>query len=488
MRQLFADDAERFADFSRQAEGILLDFSKNRLTGETLALLLDLARESGVEDWRDRLLAGEVVNQTEARPAAHVGLRAPGGNPDLDRLKNTVEAVRSGRRTGATGEAIRAVVSIGIGGSHTGPMMAAEALKLAADGEGPDVRFVANLDAADLRLALAGLQPQTTLFIAASKSFTTEETLANAELAKAWLADELGGEAAAHFLAVTGNASAAADFGVAEDDTFDLPAGVGGRYSLTSNVGLAVAMAVGAEAFDGLLAGAHAMDRHFAEAPLADNLPVVLALVGVWNINFLGYRALAVLPYAHRLRHLPAHLQQLEMESNGKGVGRDGHAVEVATAPVVFGEAGTLGQHAFHQLLHQGPDPVPADFIAFANAEAGEDDNHDRLLANFLAQADSLMTGRDNDAEPHRRFPGNRPSNTIVAERLDAATLGRLVALYEHKVFVQGVIWGINPFDQWGVELGKELSRDILPRLRDAAGANEDGMVGHVKSLREKGR
>jgi glucose-6-phosphate isomerase len=492
MRTLFARDRKRFKRFSLAQGGLFLDYSKNRITAETMRLLTALAREADVAGWRRRMAKGETVNQSEGRAALHMALRANKGDGvgtketlarvlrERARLKRFADDVHAGKRAGATGERFRAAVVLGIGGSHRGPAMAVEALR---PYRRPDfeVRFAANVDGAALARSLEDLDPETTLVIVSSKTFTTEETMANARAARAWLAKSLGDkQALAHFAAVSADNAAVDRFGIACDDTFQIWDWVGGRFSLTSAVGLPVALALSSKSFEALLAGARAMDRHFLTAPLAKNMPVVLALIDVWNSDFMGCSARAVVPYDEGLALFPAYVRQLEMESNGKPGGR-------GAAPVVFGEAGTGAQHEFFQALHQGPDAVPCDFIAARECHDRIGDHHQRLLANMLAQAESLMLGRD-AKDKARAFPGNRPSNVILLDALDPFSLGQLVALHEHKTFVEGVLWGLNPFDQWGVELGKELAAAILPELKGKpAKARHDGSTaGLIHRLRKK--
>ena len=528
LRDLFADDPDRFTRFSLEAEGLLLDLSKQRVTEETLSLLQALAREASVAEWRRRMAAGERINSTEDRAVLHMALRMPRNtrlslegqdiipavHETLDRMRAFADGVRDGHRRGATGKPITDLVNIGIGGSDLGPLMVTEALRRYRAG-GPGVRFVSNVDPAHLEAALADLDPQTTLFVVASKTFITQETLTNARAARRWLAAGLGDDEtalAAHFVAVTASPERAEAFGVS--DCFAFWDWVGGRFSLWSAVGLPIAVAVGFEHFEALLAGAHAMDCHFLEAPDQANLPLTLALLGIWNRDFLGAESHAVLPYAQDLHRLPAYLQQAEMESNGKSVGRDGAPVAVATAPIVWGEPGTNGQHAFYQLLHQGSPLVPTDFIVVAEGgrgeTGGETAGEEALLANALAQSAALAFGRDEaearaalEAEgldgarlaallPHKVFPGNRPSSTILIDRLTPYRLGQLVALYEHKIFCQGAIWGLNAFDQWGVELGKQLARTIQPDLAaDAQGGRHDssteGLLARIRGFRARG-
>ena len=492
MRTLFVGDSGRFGRFSLARDGLFLDYSKNRITPATMNLLLALAGEADVVGWRRRMVAGEPINESEGRAALHMALRAKKGDGVGDKdslaralrerahLKRFVDDVHLGKRKGATGKPFRAAVAIGIGGSYLGPAMAVEALHPHRHAEF-EVRFAANVDGTVIRRALSGLDPETTLVVVASKTFTTEETMANARTARKWLAGALGDrEALTHVTAVTTDADAADRFGVACDNTFLVWDWVGGRFSLTSAMGLPLALAVGADNFEALLSGARDMDRHFLSAPLAKNLPVVLALVDIWNASFLGFRARAVVPYDEGLAKLPAFLRQLEMESNGKPQGR-------GSAPVVFGEPGTNAQHAFFQALHQGPDVIPCDFIAASESPITTGDHHQRLLANMLAQAEALMRGRP-AKDKARACPGNRPSNVILLDRLDPFSLGQLVALYEHKTFVEGVVWGVNPFDQWGVELGKELAAAILPALKGKAGKahRDSSTAGLIRRLRTK--
>ncbi len=510
MRDLFAGDPDRFQRLSLRLGDLLLDYSKNRVTLETMSLLRDLARAAAVPEWVERMFAGAPVNRTEGRPALHVALRnrantpilvdgedvMPGVNRMLARMEQFAAAVRDGW-LGHTGRPITSILHIGIGGSDLGPRMAVRALAHRRL-PGLDIRFVANVDGAEIAQALDGLDPASTLVIVASKSFATAETMANAATARAWLADRLGEAAVArHFLAVTSNRDGARAFGIDPGNVFELWDWVGGRFSLWSAVGLPVALAIGFPGFVELLEGAHAMDRHFRTAPLERNLPATLALVGIWNANFLGAESHAVLPYCQALEGLPAYLAQLEMESGGKSVRRDGAPVTHPTAPILWGEVGSSGQHAFHQLLHQGTRFVPVDFIAFALSERPVGRHHDMLLANALAQGEALMRGRG-EAElraarlpPHKVMPGNRPSNTILGRRLDPHTLGMLIALYEHKIFVQCVIWGIECFDQWGVEAGKELAGRIFAELQGGPGSEHDsstaGLIGHLRDARAPG-
>jgi glucose-6-phosphate isomerase len=505
LAELYVQDPGRFPRLSIEAAGLLLDYSKNRITGRTLSLLMELAREADVEGWIRRLFAGERVNTSEARPALHTALRAPEDQPMLvggadimpvveaerGRVCEFAAEVRDGRRPGFDGRPIRDVVVIGIGGSYLGPALAVDAL--AEGGGSPRVHFVANVDGGEIATTLAPLQPATTLFVVISKTFTTAETTANAETARSWFTAKGGPQdaLALHFIAVSANGEAVSRFGLDPARGFAFWDWVGGRYSLWSAVGLPIALAAGPAAFTEMLSGAAAMDAHVRAAPPAQNMAVLFALVGIWNRNFLGCGSLAIVPYDRRLNLLPAFLQQLEMESNGKRVTRDGEPIDYLTAPVIWGGVGTNVQHAFFQSLHQGPEAVPVDFMA-ARHGTGEISHHRQLLANCLAQSEALMRGRDlaaseaeliargNSAEearrlaPHLVCPGSRPSNTILFDRLDARTLGALIALYEHKVFVQGAIWRIDSFDQWGVELGKRLAGTVLGELEGAAAAPHD--------------
>ena len=482
LRDLFADDRDRADRFSLEAGPVFMDYSRHVVTPDTMQLLCDLARETGLESVRDDMFSGAAINTSEDRAVLHTALRAPAGaeiNVDgenvvpfvhdvLARMKAFSDGVRSGTWTGHTGQAIKTVVNIGIGGSDLGPYMVCEALRPFRDG-GPNVHFVSNVDAADIEETLAHCDPETTLFIVASKTFTTQETMRNAHTAKDWLLSGLKDEAAIpkHFVALSTNMEGAGEFGIAEDNIFPFRDWVGGRYSLWSAIGLSICLAVGFENFRALLDGAAAMDEHFKTAPLDKNMPVVMALLGVWYRNFWGAQSYAVLPYAQSLHLLPGWLQQLDMESNGKQVTKDGEAVSYDTGPVVFGAAGTNGQHAFYQLIHQGTTMIPCDFIGAVKSEYNAG-HHRILLANMLAQAKALAFGRsqaESQGNLQKTFPGNIPSTTLLLERLDPYNLGMLLSLYEHKIFVQGVIWGINSFDQWGVELGKVLAKDILSDL-----------------------
>lgn len=505
MRDMFARDPNRFSAFSLRLGDLLFDYSKNRIAHESMALLTDLARQSGVAEWRDRMFAGEAINTTENRAVLHVALRHSAPKPEvaavLAKMRDFSDRVRSGGWKGATGKAITDVVNLGIGGSDLGPVMVTEALKPYGR---DDLRahFVSNVDGTHIAETLKKLDAETTLFIVASKTFTTQETIANATSARAWLVDRLGEAAVAkHFVALSTNAKAVADFGIDTANMFEFWDWVGGRYSLWSAIGLSIAIAIGFDKFAELLAGAHAMDEHFRTAPLEANMPVILALLGVWYDNFLGAQAYAVLPYDQYLHRLPAYLQQLDMESNGKGVARDGTPVTWQTGQIVFGEPGTNGQHAFYQLIHQGTKLIPCDFLASAQTHNPVGEHHAMLLSNVLAQPEALMRGKTADevrAEnpslspdqvAHRVFAGNKPTNTLLYKRLDPHTLGMLIALYEHKVFVQGIVWDVNSFDQWGVELGKQLAKKILPELTGGPAAAHDsstaGLIAAIKAMRD---
>ena len=484
LRQAFAADARRFEAFSLQAPHVFADLSKNLVDAQGRALLLQLARECGLEAQRDAMFAGEAINHTENRSVMHFLLRKPapartGAVQDatktiaseLPKVHETLQAMLAYAQEVRADAAITDVVNIGIGGSDLGPQMAVLALDEFAS-QGKRYHFVSNVDGHELAAVLRGLRPQSTLFLVASKTFTTLETMTNARSARDWFTQQGGTDVARHFAALTTNVAAAAEFGITR--TFGFWDWVGGRYSMWSAIGLPIAIAIGPEGFRSLLAGAHAMDEHFAAAPLEQNLPVQLALLDVWYRNFHGFASRSVAPYHSALRRLPAYLQQLEMESNGKRVDRDGQALPYGTSPVVWGEPGTNGQHAYFQMLHQGTDVVPVEFIAVKTPAHRLGDHHQQLLANALAQAQALMLGKQ-DMGGHKHFTGNRPSTFLLLDRLDPASLGALVALYEHRVFCAGALWGINSFDQWGVELGKVLAKDIAPRLQSGDTAGLDG-------------
>ena len=524
LRELFERDPKRFSRFSIEDDGLLLDLSKNRITQETLALLLGLAEDVGLEAWRDRMFAGEPINITEDRAVLHVALRnrsnrpilvngedvMPAVNAVLARMGSFSERVREGDWRGHDGQTITDIVNIGIGGSDLGPLMVTEALKPYGHA---DLRchFVSNVDGAHLHHCLASLDPARTLFIIASKTFTTQETMTNAASARAWLIERLGDERAVakHFVAVSTNADAVAAFGIDTANMFEFWDWVGGRYSLWSAIGLPIVLAIGMNRFEELLSGAHAMDEHFRTAPLEKNMPVLLALIGVWYRNFFGACSHAVLPYDQHLHRLPAYLQQGDMESNGKTIRKDGQRVDYATGPIIWGEPGTNGQHAFYQLIHQGTELIPADFLAAAASQTPLGNHHEKLLANFLAQTEALALGKtESEARaeleaaglsgealetllPHKLFEGNKPTNAILYPTLNPHMLGRLIALYEHKIFCQGIVWGINSFDQWGVELGKQLAKAILPELNgdqpiQSHDSSTNGQINALKRLRQQ--
>lgn len=493
LRQLFAEDAKRGERLATEAVGLYFDYSKNRITDETLRLLLDLASSSGLRERIDAMFNGEKINVTEQRAVLHVALRAPkdqtilvdGKNvvPDvhavLDKMTAFSNRVRSGEWKGYTGKRIRNVINIGIGGSDLGPHMAYDALRYYSD-RNMTFRFVSNVDGTDFAEAVHDLDPEETLFIVSSKTFTTLETLTNARSARAWVLNSLKDEKAiaSHFVAVSTNTQEVAKFGIDTENMFGFWDWVGGRYSYDSAIGLSLMIAIGPDQFRAMLAGFHTMDEHFRTAPFEHNLPVLLGLIGVWYNNFFGAETVAILPYDQYLERLPAYLQQLDMESNGKHVDLEGHTVNYQTGPIIWGQPGTNGQHAFYQLIHQGTKLIPCDFIGFEQTLNPVKPHHDLLMANFFAQTEALAFGKTAEEVtadgvpafqvPHRTFEGNHPTNTILAERLTPETLGKLIALYEHKVFVQGTIWNINSFDQWGVELGKVLANRIIPELESA--------------------
>ncbi|SES83974.1 glucose-6-phosphate isomerase [Geodermatophilus poikilotrophus] len=500
LRDLFAEDPQRGTELVVTAGDLYLDYSKNRLTRETVRLLAALAESVGLRERTEAMFRGEHINTTEDRAVLHVALRDPrtsGLDVDghdvnaevhevLGRMAQFADRVRSGEWTGHTGERIRAVVNIGIGGSDLGPAMAYTALRDYSD-RSLTFRFVSNIDPTDLAEATRDLDPATTLFVVASKTFTTQETLTNAKEARRWLVEGLGGDekaVAAHFVAVSTNAEKVAEFGIDTANMFGFWDWVGGRYSFTSAIGLSLMVAIGPEHYRELLDGFHTVDEHFRTAPYEENLPALLGLISVWYVDFFGAQSQAVLPYSQYLARFPAYLQQLCMESNGKSVRLDGSPVDVPTGEIVWGEPGTNGQHAFYQLLHQGTVLVPADFLGFVQPNHDLDGMHDLFLANFLAQPRALAFGRtaeevaaDGTAPhvvPHKVMPGNHPSNAIVAPRLTPSVLGQLVAAYEHRVFTQGVVWGINSFDQWGVELGKVMANQLAPKLQSESAPEYD--------------
>ncbi len=499
MRGMFENDAQRFEKFSLQSQHILLDYSKNIITAETLTHLFNLARETKLQDAIARMFSGEKINSTENRAVLHTALRnrsnrpilvdgedvMPDINAVLAQMKRFSDDVRMGQWRGYTNESITDIVNIGIGGSDLGPVMVAEALKYYAK-PGLHVHFVSNVDGTHIAETLKNLRPETTLFIVASKTFTTQETLTNANTAKEWLIHAVGDASAVkkHFVALSTSATEVAAFGIDTRNMFEFWDWVGGRYSLWSAIGLSIAIYIGMDNFEALLSGAHDMDEHFRTAPLEKNMPVIMGLLGIWYINFFGTQTHAILPYDQYLNRFPAYLQQADMESNGKSVTRDGMNVDYKTGPVIWGEPGTNGQHAFYQLIHQGTHLIPADFIAPIETHNPLGEHHAILLSNFFAQTEALMKGKTADevrAElkasglqgealekllPHKTFAGNRPTNSLLLQKLTPTTLGALIALYEHKIFVQGMIWNINSFDQWGVELGKQLAKAILPELQ----------------------
>lgn len=498
LTQLFAQDARRFARFSLQLDGLLADYSRHFLIDETLTLLLALARARELPAWIARMVAGEHINNTEDRAALHIALRANtpivsnGREVTVDvkrvlaRMQSFVDAVRSDAHIGRGGKRITDVVNIGIGGSYLGPQFACQALRPYVAG-GIRAQFVSNVDGENLAAVLANLDAASTLFVITSKTFSTQETMANAASARRWLTAQLGEAAVAkHFVAVTSNVDLVKRFGIAPENTFEMWDWVGGRYSLWSAVGLPVALYAGMNNFYALLDGARRMDEHFRDAPLERNLPVLLGLLEVWYINFWGTTSRAVVPYAHALSRLPAYLQQLEMESLGKRVTRDGSPVDYATGNIIWGEPGTDAQHSFYQLLHQGTGLIPVDLIAACRSASSDATQHALLLANFFAQGQALMDGNSTQ-EPHAAIPGNRPSTSILLDELDAQHIGMLLALYEHKVFVQSVIWGINAFDQFGVALGKQVADRVLSALggdqpATAFDGSTNGLINYYKA------
>ncbi|BAO45183.1 glucose-6-phosphate isomerase [Thiolapillus brandeum] len=521
LRDMFAADPHRFDDFSLSLGEILLDYSKNRITGKTFELLEELATRAGLKSWIERMFKGERINNTENRAVLHTALRAPadarvivdGRNviPDVQRVLERMEAfcskVHDGSWTGYSSRAITDIVNIGIGGSDLGPHMVSTALRPYWK-SGLTAHFVSNVDGTDINETLVKLDPETTLFIIASKTFTTRETMTNAHTARQWFLDNSDNDhnhVRRHFVAVSTNSSAVQAFGIDQENMFEFWDWVGGRYSLWSAIGLPIALIVGMDNFRRLLAGAHEMDEHFRNADFLGNMPVILGLLGIWYRNFLGASNHAILPYDHSLRLLPAYLQQADMESNGKGVNREGKPVDYDTGPIIWGQPGTNGQHAFFQLIHQGTELVPADFILPARTHHPISEHHEILSANCIAQTEALMRGKT-EAEvrqelaregmpealietlaPHKVFPGNKPTNTIVIRQLTPYNLGKLIALYEHKIFVESIIWNINAFDQWGVELGKQLA-DIIEAELDSAhecsshDSSTNGLVNHLKS------
>ncbi len=523
IRALFAEDADRFTRFSCAYEDILFDYSKNRIDATTIDLLVKLAKEANLAEWIEKLFTGAKINETEGRAVLHVALRnrsdraievdgedvMPEVRAVLTKMRDFTTKVRDGRWKGYTGKAIADIVNIGIGGSDLGPLMVTEALRPYWK-EGLRPHYISNVDATHVIETLKRLDPETTLFMVASKTFTTQETLTNAHTARAWLVERLGAEQAVakHFVALSTNAEKVAEFGINIENMFEFWDWVGGRYSLWSAIGLSIATVIGMDAFEELLTGAHDIDEHFRTAPFDQNIPALMALLGVWYHNFWGVESHAVLPYDQYLHRFPAYLQQGDMESNGKSVSRDGDRVtDYTTGPIIWGEPGTNGQHAFYQLIHQGTRIVPADFIAPARSHNPVGDHHAKLLANFFAQTEALMQGKTEqearaelEAEglsgeelerllPHKVFEGNRPTNSLLFRELNPRTLGRLIALYEHKIFTQGVIWNIFSFDQWGVQLGKQLASKILPELSTdtlitSHDSSTNAQIAHYKALR----
>ena len=519
MREQFALDSDRVHHFSLKSGDLLLDYSKNRVTKETVEKLIALAESVDLSSWIERMFSGEAINNTENRAVLHTALRnrsslpvmvdgddvMPAVNAVLAQMKNFCQQVHSGEWLGYTGKKITDIVNIGIGGSDLGPAMICDALEPYGI-EGMGVHFVSNVDGTDLSTTLETLSQETTLFVVASKTFTTQETLTNAQSARSWLLQTAKeADIAKHFVAVSTNAEAVTEFGIDTANMFEIWDWVGGRYSLWSAIGLPIALYVGMDNFERLLDGGHEMDNHFRSQPLAENMPVIMGLLGVWYINFFGAQTHAIVPYAHSLARFPNHMQQLDMESNGKVTNRQGQRLSYKTGPVIWGTPGTNGQHAYFQLIHQGTQLVPVDFVLPVNSHYPECDHQSILLANGLAQSEALMKGKNAEevraelvAEgyegkalesllPHKVFPGNRPSNTLLFPKLTPEMLGQLVALYEHKVFVQGVIWNINSFDQWGVELGKQLAKAILPDLQDGAeiSVHDSSTTNLIKLIRE---
>jgi glucose-6-phosphate isomerase len=522
MKDLFAEDPDRFNRFHIRFNDLLVDYSKNRITDETLTLLFSLAREAGVPQAVESMFSGEKINETENRPVLHIALRnrsntpimvdgrdvMPDVNDVLQKMKNFSSQVQSGEWRGYTGDKITDIVNIGIGGSDLGPVMVTEALRPYAQ-PGLSVHFVSNIDGTHITETLKKLNPATTLFMIASKSFTTQETMTNAYTARDWFLKKAGDQAhvAKHFVALSTNVAKVEEFGIDKENMFEFWDWVGGRYSLWSAIGLSIACFIGFENFVDLLQGAHQMDRHFRDTPLEENIPVILAVIGIWYNNFFDAATEAILPYDQYLHRFPAYFQQGNMESNGKSTSRDGRRVNYQTGPIIWGEPGTNGQHAFYQLIHQGTKLIPADFLAPAVSHNPIGDHHNILLSNFFAQTEALLNGKsreevvaelrragktDEEVErltPHKIFEGNRPTNSILFRQLTPRVLGSLIAMYEHKIFVQGVIWNIFSFDQWGVELGKQLAGKILPELSDENPVNShdtstNGLINAFKKMR----
>jgi glucose-6-phosphate isomerase len=522
MREQFALDSGRFERFSVKSGDLLLDYSKNRITQETVDKLINLARAVDISGWAERMFTGESINHTEGRAVLHTALRnrsntpvmvdgedvMPKVNAVLTKMKKFCEQVHSGNWVGFTGKQITDIVNIGIGGSDLGPAMICDALEPYGK-EGMSAHFVSNVDGTDLSTTLEKLDPETTLFVIASKTFTTQETITNAESARAWfLKSAQQSDVAKHFVAVSTNAEAVSAFGIDTANMFEFWDWVGGRYSLWSAIGLPIALYVGMDNFERLLDGGHEMDNHFRNQPLEENIPVIMGMLGIWYTNFFNSRTQAIVPYDHSLARFPSHMQQLDMESNGKFINRAGARISYKTGPVIWGTPGTNGQHAYFQLIHQGTQLIPVDFVLPVNSHYPEVDHQSILLANGLAQAEALMKGKTaeevraelvnegyegkelEDLLPHKVFPGNRPSNILLFPKLTPEMLGQLVALYEHKVFVQGVVWNINSFDQWGVELGKQLAKAILPDLINKGDiaphdSSTTNMIELIRALRQ---
>ena len=524
MREMFQDDPQRFEKFSLKFKDILLDFSKNRITEETITLLLQLARDAQVETWRERMFSGEKINFTENRAVLHTALRnrsntpilvdgkdvMPEVNRVLAQMRSFTERVRNGEWKGYTSKPITDIVNIGIGGSDLGPFMACTALKPYSR-DNLRAHFVSNVDGAHLSMTLQRCNPETTLFVVASKTFTTQETLTNARSARAWFLETAKDQkqVAKHFVALSTNAAEVTKFGIDTANMFEFWDWVGGRYSLWSSIGLSIALDIGMDNFESLLEGAHEMDQHFCSTPLEKNLPVILAMLGIWYNNFFGAQTHAILPYDQTLSRFTAYFQQGDMESNGKFVDREGKRVDYDTGPVIWGEPGTNGQHAFYQLIHQGTRMIPCDFLMPIETQYPLGEHHEILFSNFLAQTKALMQGKTAEEARaeleasgvkgeelellllHKVFRGNRPTNSILFQKLDPKTLGAIIALYEHKIFVQGIVWNINSFDQWGVELGKQLAQKIFPQLggKEAISdhdASTNGLINHYKKNRLK--
>lgn len=522
MRDMFDNDKDRFDKYSLKLNDILYDFSKNRINDETLRLMYQLAREAKIPQWIDKMFNGDIINHTENRAVLHTALRYNGTEPvivdgldvrqeihaEREKVKQLAEKIRARQWRGVTNQAITDVVNIGIGGSHLGPLMVTEALKSHSLHD-INIHFVSNIDENHINDTLEYLNPETTFFIIASKTFTTQDTMVNAETARQWYIQKIGSDEYInrHFSAVTSNISLAKEFGIDEKNIFKMWDWVGGRYSLWSAIGLSIVIAIGSEQFDELLEGAYEVDQHFRNAPLEENIPVMMGLLGVWYNNFFDAQSMAILPYDQHLHRFPAYLQQADMESNGKYVDRDGNDVDYTTGPIIFGEIGIAGQHAFFQLLHQGTKLVPADILAPVYSFRCIARHHRALMSNVFAQTEALMKGKTEEqahAElkakglseedikqllPYKIFPGNRPTSTLLFDTLDPKTLGKIIALYEHKIFVQGIIWNINSFDQWGVELGKQLAASILHELNDAKeitshDSSTNGLINHYKYRR----